>query len=132
MNFIKMYVIAFIVFIIIDALWLSLIANSFYKKHLGFIMATKPNYTAAIIFYLVFIVGVVYFVVMPGVESGSIGKVILSGALFGLIGYATYDLTNLATLKDWPIIVTIVDLIWGTTLSTVIGVVTYYVYNWIF
>mgnify|MGYP000867877438 CR=1 FL=1 len=68
---------------------------------------------------------------MPAVDAGSLSKAILLGALFGFITYATYDLTNLATLKDWPITVTIVDLIWGTTLSTLIGLFTYLIYNWI-
>ena len=95
-------------------------------------MKETPNFVAAGIFYLIYIVGVVYFVVMPGVEAESIGKVLLSGALFGLIAYATYDLTNMATIKDWPLIVTVVDLIWGTALTTSIGVATYYLYLWIF
>ncbi|HOO43599.1 MAG TPA: DUF2177 family protein [Bacillota bacterium] len=129
MNFIKMYVIAFAVFLLVDFLWLTLIANKFYKEHLGYLMRETPNYIAALVFYLVFIVGLVYLVIMPGIEAGSVGKVILGGIIFGFVSYATYDLTNLATVKDWPIIVTVVDLVWGTTLSTVIAVATYYLYN---
>lgn len=129
MNFLKMYVIAFVVFLVIDLVWLTLVANEFYKKNLGFLMRDTPNYVAALIFYLIFIAGLVYLVIMPGIETGSIGKVFLGAAIFGLVGYATYDLTNLATLKDWPIIVTIVDLTWGTLLSTSIAVVTYLLYN---
>lgn len=131
MNFLKMYIIAFVIFLAIDALWLGLIAPKFYKNHIGHLMAERPNFIAAIIFYLLFIVGLVYFVVMPAVEAGSISKVLLAGALFGFMTYATYDLTNLATLKDWPIIVTVVDLIWGTFLSTSISLLTYLVYNWL-
>ena len=131
MNFFKMYIIAFVIFLAIDALWLGLIAPKFYKNHIGHLMAERPNFIAAIIFYLLFIVGLVYFVVMPAVEAGSISKVLLAGALFGFMTYATYDLTNLATLKDWPIIVTVVDLIWGTFLSTSISLLTYLVYNWL-
>lgn len=129
MNFIKMYIIAFIIFLAIDAIWLGLVAPKFYKSQIGHIMADKPNLMAALIFYLVFIVGVVYFVVNPGIEAQSIQKILISGALFGFITYATYDLTNLATLKDWPIMVTVVDLAWGTTLSTLIGLFTYLIYN---
>lgn len=132
MNFIKMYLIAFIVFLLVDALWLSLVANNFYKTHLGFIMKKNPNYLAAIIFYLIFIVGLVYFVIKPGIEAESIGQIIIGGLLFGFVSYATYDLTNLATLKDWPIIVTIVDLIWGSILSLSISLITYYLYRIIF
>lgn len=131
MNFFKMYIIAFVIFLAIDALWLGLIAPKFYKNHIGHLMAERPNFIAAIIFYLLFIVGLVYFVVMPAVAAGSISKVLLAGALFGFMTYATYDLTNLATLKDWPIIVTVVDLIWGTFLSTSISLLTYLVYNWL-
>lgn len=130
--FIKLYIIAFVVFLVIDAIWLGLVANKFYSSQIGFIMKAKPNYIAAILFYLIFIVGVVYFVVKPGIEAESISKVLVGGLLFGLITYATYDLTNLATLKDWPITVTIVDLIWGSTLSTSVGVATYYIYGLIF
>jgi uncharacterized membrane protein len=129
MNFLKLYLIAFIVFLIIDAIWLTLVAKTFYRNQIGFLMKANPNYLAAIIFYLLFIVGLVYFVIQPGVDANSIGKILLGGVLFGLITYATYDLTNLATLKGWPITVTIVDLIWGTFLSTSVAVITYYVYN---
>lgn len=131
MSYVKMYVIAFLVFLIIDAIWLGLVAPKFYKEQIGHLMAEKPNFYAAILFYLIFIVGVVYFVVNPGIEANSITKIIIAGMLFGFMTYATYDLTNLATLKDWPLKVTIIDLIWGTSLSTVIGVVTFYIYNWI-
>ena len=129
MTFLKMYLIAFLVFLAVDALWLGLVAPKFYKSQIGFIMAERPNFIAAGIFYLIFIVGVVYFVVNPAVEAQSVTKVLVAGALFGFVTYATYDLTNLATLKDWPLTVTIVDLIWGTSLSTVVGVLTYVIYN---
>jgi len=129
MTFFKMYIIAFIIFLAIDAIWLGLVAPKFYKAQIGHLMADKPNLVAALVFYLIFIVGVVYFVVNPAVEAQSITKVLVAGVLFGLITYATYDLTNLATLKDWPIVVTVVDLVWGTTLSTLIGLFTYLIYN---
>jgi uncharacterized membrane protein len=132
MEYVKMYLIALIIFIAIDALWLGLVAPKFYKAQIGHLMTEKPNLIAALVFYLIFIVGVVYFVVNPAIEAGEISKVLIAGALFGFITYATYDLTNLATLKDWPLTVTIVDLIWGTTLSTLIGLFTYLIYNWIF
>lgn len=132
MNYIKMYIIAFIIFLAIDALWLGLVAPRFYKAQIGHLMAERPNFIAALIFYLLFIIGVVYFVVNPAIEAQSITKVLVAGALFGFMTYATYDLTNLATLKDWPITVTIVDLIWGTSLSTLIGLFTYLIYNALF
>lgn len=126
MDFIKLYIIAFIVFLAIDALWLGLVAPKFYKSQIGHLMAETPNFIAALVFYFIFIVGVVYFVLLPNMDAG-IGKIILSGMLFGFITYATYDLTNLATLKDWPILVTVVDLAWGTFLSTSVALITYYI-----
>ena len=109
---------------ILDAAWLGLIAPSFYKKHVGFIMANKPNWYATVAFYLIFILGVTLFVVYPGWKNAdSYIKVALMGALFGLVTYATYDLTNQATLKNWPIIVTAVDLIWGTVLIAAVSTV---------
>lgn len=131
MAYFKMYIIAFVIFLIIDAIWLGLVAPKFYKSQIGHLMSDKPNFIAALIFYLLFIVGVVYFVVNPAVEAQSVTKVLIAGALFGFMTYATYDLTNLATLKDWPIVVTIVDLVWGTSLSTLIGLFTYLIYNFI-
>lgn len=131
MNYLKMYAIAFIIFLAIDAIWLGLVAPKFYKNQIGHLMAEKPNFIAALVFYLIFIVGVVYFVVNPAIEAQSMSKLLVAGMLFGFMTYATYDLTNLATLKDWPITVTIVDLVWGTTLSTLIGLFTYLIYNWL-
>jgi len=131
MEYFKMYIIAFIIFLAIDAIWLGLVAPKFYKEQIGHLMAEKPNLVAALVFYLVFIVGVVYFVINPAIEAQSIQKVLISGLLFGFMTYATYDLTNLATLKDWPLLVTGVDLVWGSFLSTAIGVLTYVIYNWL-
>jgi len=127
-----MYIIAFIIFLAIDAIWLGLVAPKFYKSQIGHLMSEKPNLIAALVFYVLFVIGIVYFVVAPGIDAQSISKILVAGALFGFMTYATYDLTNLATLRDWPIKVTIIDLIWGTSLSTLIGVGTFYIYNWLF
>jgi len=125
--FIKLYLIALPVFFAIDMIWLGLVAKNFYKSQIGFLMKPDINWTAAIIFYLLFIVGLVLFVIMPAVEKGSWIYALLFGALFGLITYATYDLTNLATLKDWPLLVTIVDLAWGATLGALVSVITFFI-----
>ncbi|MDD3129339.1 MAG: DUF2177 family protein [Candidatus Izemoplasmatales bacterium] len=130
MNFFKLYIIAFVAFLAVDAIWLGLVAPKFYKSQIGGLMAEKPNFIAAGVFYVLFIAGLVYFI-LTGVEEKELGKVLLTGAIFGFMTYATYDLTNLATLKDWPITVTIVDLIWGTFLSTSVTLISYLVYNWI-
>jgi uncharacterized membrane protein len=125
--FIKLYLIAFAAFFAIDMVWLVLVANKFYQKHIGVLMKSQITWIAAIIFYLIFIAGLVVFVISPALEKHSWKHALLFGALFGLITYATYDLTNLATLKDWPVIVTIVDLIWGMVVSASVSVVTYLV-----
>lgn len=127
--FIKLFLIALPVFFIIDMVWLVLVAKKFYQEQIGFLMKPDINWFAAIIFYLMFIAGLVIFVISPAVEKHSWVHAIVFGALFGLITYATYDLTNLATLKDWPVLVTVVDLIWGTVLAASISVITYLIAN---
>lgn len=105
--------------------WLLLVAKDFYNKQLGFLMAKNPNLFAAVIFYFLFAAGLVVFVITPALESKSWLNAVLMGALFGLICYATYDLTNLATVKGWPVLITIVDLIWGTLVSASVSVIAY-------
>ena len=123
--FLKLYCIALPIFFAVDMVWLGLAAKNFYARHIGFLMKANVNWAAAILFYLLFIAGLVVFVVTPAIEKGSWVRAILFGALFGLITYATYDLTNLATLEDWPLVVTVVDLIWGTVLAASVSVATY-------
>ncbi|MEI6864183.1 MAG: DUF2177 family protein [Candidatus Adlerbacteria bacterium] len=125
--FIKLYAIALPVFFAIDMVWLGLVAKGFYKSQIGFLMKPDVNWTAAIIFYLLFIVGLVLFVIAPAIEKGSWVHALLFGALFGLVCYATYDLTNLATLKDWPFLITIVDLAWGAVLAASVSTATYFI-----
>jgi len=123
--FIKLCLIALPVFFIIDMLWLGLVAKKFYAKQIGFLMKTDIAWAAAIIFYLIFIVGLVVFVIQPALMNKSWLQAITLGALFGLIAYATYDLTNLATIKGWPLLVTFVDLVWGTVLSASVSVLSF-------
>ena len=125
--FIKLFLIALPVFFLIDMVWLVLVAKKFYQEQIGFLMKPEINWLAAIIFYLLFIAGLVIFVISPAVEKHSWLHALIFGALFGLITYATYDLTNLATLKDWPLLVTVVDLIWGTVLAASISIITYFI-----
>ncbi len=129
--FIKNYIIAFVVFFVIDMVWLGLVAKNFYAKQIGFLMKTDINWLSAIIFYLLFVAGIVFFVVNPAIEKQSLVYALLAGAFFGLITYATYDLTNLATLKNWPVILTVVDLLWGTFLSAVVSSITYLIIKFI-
>lgn len=123
--FLKLYGIALPVFFAIDMLWLAVVARSFYQNQIGFLMKTEVNWTAAIIFYLLFLVGLVVFVIEPAVAKKEWLQALGRGALFGLITYATYDLTNLAALKDWPFTVVWVDMIWGTVLAASVSVITY-------
>jgi uncharacterized membrane protein len=124
---VKLFLIALPIFFVIDMTWLVLVARKFYQQQIGFLMKPDINWFAAIFFYLLFIAGLVIFVISPAVEKHSCIHAIIFGALFGLITYATYDLTNLATMKDWPLLVTIVDLIWGTVLAGSISCITYFI-----
>lgn len=123
-----MYLIALVFFLIIDLVWLGVIAKNLYQKEIGALLLDNPNWIAAIIFYLLFLVGLVYFVINPAIVNEDFTKLLISAAFFGFITYATYDLTNLATLDGWSIKITIIDLIWGTFLSTAVSVLTYLTY----
>lgn len=116
-QFLKHYLLTLIGFLILDGIWLAVVAKGFYQTQLGFLFADSPKWWAAGLFYLLFVAGLVVFVVSPGIQDGKLGRAVLMGALFGLVAYATYDLTNLATIKGWPPIVTVVDLCWGAFLS---------------
>lgn len=126
MRFFIIYLITFAVFIVIDLIWLGFIAKNLYQEHIGFIMSKKPNWVAAIIFYLIFIFGLVYFVINPALDSGNFSEALLRGMLFGFITYSTYDLTNLATLEGWPTKITIIDLIWGTSLGGLVSSISFW------
>ncbi|MCU0473933.1 MAG: DUF2177 family protein [Bacteroidales bacterium] len=125
--FIKLFLIALPVFFAIDMVWLVLVARNFYQKQLGFLMKPDIGWLAAISFYLLFIAGLIVFVITPAIEKNSWSHALILGAFFGLVTYATYDLTNLATIKEWPVLVTIVDLLWGSVLAASVSVVTYFI-----
>lgn len=125
---VKLYSIALFIFLGIDAVWLTQ-ASGFYRSQIGHLMAETPNLVAAGVFYLLYIAALVYFVVEPAAQAGSLKNAFLRGALFGLVTYATYDLTNLATLRDWPVLITIVDLAWGTILTATTAAVSVWVAN---
>ncbi|CAM3837852.1 DUF2177 family protein [Litorimonas haliclonae] len=106
-----------IAFFALDMLWLGLIARKFYANQLGSLMADSPNWLVAVVFYAMYIVGIVFFAIRPAIEAEQVLKATLYGALFGFFCYATYDLTNLATLRDWPTKMVVVDIIWGIILT---------------
>jgi uncharacterized membrane protein len=129
--YLKLFLVTLIAFFAIDIVWLGLVARSLYSKYLGYLMAPSPNWLAAILFYLLFIVGILVFVVVPGLKENSLQTTLLRAALFGLVTYATYDLTNLATVKDWPVLITVVDLAWGTVLSVAVSWISFVVGRWL-
>jgi uncharacterized membrane protein len=131
-NYLLLYVGTVPVFFIIDMLWLGLIANSFYQTKLASLLG-PVQWPVAIGFYLVFIVGIILFAVHPALQNDSLRTATLLGAAFGFFTYATYDLTNLSTLKDWPVSVAIVDIMWGTVLSASVATISYLIAKtWIF
>lgn len=125
-QFWKLFFTSAVVFLIFDLFWLLLVSKKMYQHFIGDLMGDVRSWPA-VIFYIIYVVGVTFFVLMPGVEKESISYIVLAGALFGLVCYATYDLTNLATLKNWPVAMTIIDLIWGTLVTTVTSMIVYFI-----
>jgi len=112
----------------IDVVWLFTMAKRFYAHHLGSIMSETPNLLPAGIFYLIYALGLSVFIILPALQNNTgFLRVFLLGAFFGLIAYATYDLSNQATLKNWPLIVTLVDLLWGSLLTASVSVITVFI-----
>lgn len=123
----KLYVIILTLLFMLDAIWIGVVAKNFYLNNLGHLMRPDIQWMAAIIFYLIYALGILILVILPSLKEGSLSKAILYASLLGLICYATYDLTNLATLKGWPLLVTYVDLIWGTTLTALVATLTFFI-----
>jgi len=115
----------------IDMLWLGVIAKTIYQKYLGNFLTDNVNWTAAIIFYFIFVAGISIFAIYPAVNKGSVYHALYMGALFGFFTYATYDLTNLATLKGWPLPIVIIDIIWGSVLSAIVSLSGYCIVKWL-
>lgn len=130
-KIIILYLLTIPVFFIIDMLWLGVIARGFYRKNLAPFLSDKVNWPAAIVFYLLFIVGILLFAAMPALEKNSFWVALLFGGLFGFFTYATYDLTNLATLKDWPLVVVVVDILWGMFLSGTVATSAFFIGRWL-
>ena len=129
--YLKLYLLTVPVFFIIDLIWLGVVAKSFYQKNLKYILSPNVNWTAAIIFYLIYIAGILIFAVLPAVAKDSLRHAAVWGALFGFFTYATYDLTNLALLKDWPIVIVIVDILWGVVLCSAVATLSFFVAKWL-
>ena len=129
--YLKLYALTVPIFFIIDILWLGIIAKGFYRHHLDFILSPQVNWAAAVIFYLIYIVGILFFAVRPAVISNSWGQAAVLGALFGFFTYATYDLTNLATIKNWPLTIVVVDILWGVCLCTLVTLLSFTISKWL-
>ena len=131
MFYVKVYLSMLVCFFAVDLLWLGVAARGFYQKQLGFLLRPSPNWTVAILFYLIYITGILVFVVSPALQAESWRKALFLGAFFGFVTYATYDLTNQATVKGWPWIVSVVDMCWGTILCSTVAICGYLAGRWL-
>jgi len=129
--YLKLYALTVPVFFVIDILWLGVVAKGFYRRKLSFVLSDHVNWPAAVIFYLIYIAGILFFAVRPALSSNSWREAALLGGLFGFFTYATYDLTNLATIKDWPIAIVVVDILWGVCLCGLVATVSFLISKWL-
>lgn len=130
-KYLLTYLLTVPVFFAIDMVWLGVVAKGLYQKELGKFLSEKPNWAAAIVFYLLYIVGIIILAVAPAVEKQSLLRAVFLGGVFGGLAYATYDLTNLATLKNWPIKIVIIDIVWGVILTASVAGISYTIANWL-
>jgi len=124
-TFLKLFTLALPTFLVIDLLWLGVVARPFYKAQLGSLMKADVNWVAALVFYVIYVCGIVLLAVWPAVERESFIRAVALGAVLGLVAYAAYDLTNLATLEGFPPAMAMVDLVWGTVLTGSVSAITY-------
>ena len=129
--YLKLYALTVVVFFVIDIIWLGIVAKGFYHRYLGNILSPDVNWPAAVVFYLIYVAGIVFFAVRPAIAEQSVWEAVWLGALFGFFTYATYDLTNLATIKDWPTVIVIVDIIWGVCLCTLVAGGSFVISTWL-
>jgi uncharacterized membrane protein len=129
--YLKLYALTVPVFFVIDILWLGVVAKGFYRKKLGFILSDNVNWAAAAIFYMIYIAGILFFSVRPALANNSWREAALLGALFGFFTYATYDLTNMATIKDWPMAIVLIDILWGVCLCFLVSTASFFMARWL-
>ena len=125
MIYVKAYVVSLLTFLVVDGLWLGVVARKFYASQMGSLLRDNVNFLAAGGFYLAYVGGIVFFAVAPALADGSWKTAALRGAILGLLAYGTYDMTNLATIKDWPLTMSLVDMAWGTVLSAGVAAAGY-------
>ena len=131
LSYVKLYLLTVPVFFAIDMIWLGIVAKSFYRDRLAPLLRADVNWPAALCFYFMYIAGILLFAVVPNLSRGSLGRCVLWGGLFGFFTYATYDLTNLATLRDWPLSVALVDILWGVVLCVGVSASSYGIGRWL-
>ncbi|MGD8494919.1 MAG: DUF2177 family protein [Gemmatimonadales bacterium] len=129
--FLKLYAVSIVAFCALDAVWLGVVARAFYRQQLGDLLRPDPRWGAALVFYALFVAGVVLFVTLPAIDRGSLGRAVAMGALFGLVTYATYDLTSLAVMRGFPVLVAVVDLAWGAAISAAVAATGYLAAGWL-
>lgn len=125
----KLYAVAAVAFVVLDMIWLGVVANSLYRRIMGDLLRASPNVLAAVAFYALFLAGLVYFAIWPAVDSGTVVDALFKGALFGLVTYATWDLTNLSVVKGFPAAIVPIDMAWGTALGAGVTSVTWLVHD---
>lgn len=128
-NLILQYGVALVVFLAIDFTWLSIMGPRFYTPELGALLRDRPNFAVAFVFYMIFVLGLMVFVIHPAINAASVWPALGLAALFGLVAYATYDLTNLATVKGFTAKVAVVDMLWGMGVSVAVTAISLWLYK---
>jgi uncharacterized membrane protein len=131
MKLVGLYGLTAIVFLAIDLLWLGVVARGFYRAQLAHLLRTDVIWPAALVFYGVYVAGILVFAVLPALETASWGRALALGALLGFVAYATFDLTPLALLRDFPVKLVAVDLAWGTALTACVAVSGFAIGRWL-
>ena len=131
LSILKLYGGTAVVFFAVDLVWLGVVAQGFYEKHLGHLMASQVRWGPAVLFYLIFIAGLLVFAILPGLEAGSLRRTLALAAFLGFFAYATFDLTCAALFRDFPLVVVVVDMIWGTVLSSAVCAAGYGIGRWL-
>jgi uncharacterized membrane protein len=131
MKLVYLYLLTLPLFFGIDMLWIGIMAKDFYRNNLGHLLRPDINWAAALIFYLLYIVGILIFATLPALEKQSLRQAVVLGALFGFFAYTTYDLSNLATLKDWPVNVVFVDILWGMFVTASVAAASFFIGRWL-
>ncbi len=130
-GYLKLYLLTVPIFLAIDMVWLGFVSRDYYQQKLGYILSPTVNWTPAILFYLLFVVGIIYFAVAPALAQRSLWRAMGNGLLFGLFTYMTYDLTNLATLPNWPLDIVLIDTLWGMGLCATVATLSYLLGRWL-